>query len=42
MKRKFTNRFLAALAFASAALVFAPTGARSQQPAGADRAIGQT
>jgi len=33
MKRKITNRFLAALALASAALVFAPTGARSQQPA---------
>jgi iron complex outermembrane receptor protein len=35
MKRKFNNRFLAALALASAALVFAPTGARSQQPAAA-------
>jgi iron complex outermembrane receptor protein len=33
MKRKYSNRFLAALALASAALVFAPTGARSQQPA---------
>src|ERR1700760_2934459 len=31
MKTKITNRFLAALALASAALVFAPTGARSQQ-----------
>jgi iron complex outermembrane receptor protein len=31
MKRKFTDRFLAALAIASAALVFSPTGARSQE-----------
>jgi iron complex outermembrane receptor protein len=33
MKRKYSNRFITALAFASAAMVFAPTGARSQQPA---------
>jgi iron complex outermembrane receptor protein len=31
MKRKYSNRFLAALAVASAAMFFAPTGARSQQ-----------
>jgi iron complex outermembrane receptor protein len=31
MKTKFSNRFLAAFAMASAALMLAPTGARSQQ-----------
>jgi iron complex outermembrane recepter protein len=35
MKRKYSNRFIAVFAFASAALIFAPTGARSQQPAAA-------